>query len=105
MPAAKTKPVTKPAATKKLTKADELSSLKIRMFEAEKQIDALNTAITVVALSAGVQKKRLDKTTASQYEKFVFNTLHPMIEKGNGFIHQILEERGLLNDTEPQDTK
>ena len=98
MPAAKTKPATKPAA-KKLTKADELNSLKIMVFEAEKQIDALNTAITVVALSAGVQKKRLDKTTAAQYEKFVFNTLHPMIEKGNGFIHQILQERGLLDDT------
>ena len=104
MPAAKTKQAAKTTA-KAPTKADEINSLKIRVFEAEKQIDALNTAITVVALAAGVQKKRLDKTTAAQYEKFVFSTLHPMIEKGNAFIHQILEERGLLNDTEPQNTK
>lgn len=96
MPQAKT--ATKKTAPKKPTKDQEIQSLKIRVFEAEKQIDALNTAITVVAIAAGVQKKRLDKTSAKQYEKFVFDTLHPMIEKGNEYIHQILDERGLLDD-------
>lgn len=89
---------TKPTKAKKMTQAEEIQSLKVRVFEAEKQIDALNTAITVVAIAAGVQAKRLDKITANQYEKFVFKTLHPMIDKGNKFIHQILDERGLLDE-------
>ena len=101
MPESKKNPTkkTEVTTTKKVTKADEINSLKIRTFELEKQVDALNTAITVVAIAANVQKKRLDKTTAAQYEKFVFNTLHPLIDKGNNFIHQILEERGLLDES------
>lgn len=89
----------KPATKKKLTTAEELQSLKVRMFEAEKQIDALNVALTVVAIAAKAHRRTLDKITAKQYEKYVFETLHPMIDKGNDFVLQLLQERGLLNES------
>ena len=85
---------------KKVTVVDEIQSLKVRVFEAEKQIDALNTALTVVSIASGAQKKRLDKITSKQYENYVFNTLHPMISKGNEFVHEILVQRGLIDDSE-----
>ena len=96
-----TKPKNSPKAQKssKPTTADEIQSLKIRLFEAEKQIDALNTAVAVVAIASRSRLKELDKITYKQYEKFIFNTLHPMINKGNEFVHQLLDERGLLDDT------
>lgn len=84
-----------------MTQAEEIQSLKVRLFEAEKQIDALNTAVVVTAIGAGAKLKELNKITHKQYEKYVFNTLHPMINKGNEFVATLLAERGLLeNDKE-----
>ena len=92
---------TKKQATKKKapTTKEEIRSLQVRMFEAEKQIDALNTAITVVAIASRARPERVEKIDHKQYESFVFKKLHPMINKGNQFIHKLLEERGLLNET------
>jgi hypothetical protein len=82
--------MTKPKLT---TKNNEIQSLKERVFDLEKQVDALNTAIVSVAICANINPKRLTKLSAEEYLAFFDGKIVPIIQVANGFIHQLIEEK------------